>query len=457
MNDFRTFARRASALAVLGLLLGASLAAAEPVRKSELRKSGLSAARPFSSFACVTQGIACNTTVSGELTADDCPYLDPDSGVPDGSVYDAWTFPATAGQTVQITMRSDFVDSFVLLFDPRLADGSASPADSFLEFNDDGAGGNDARINFQIDTSGTYTIWANSFDPFNVGGAGPYNLQLVCSGGPSTCTSNSTTLCLNNGRFRVQAIFSAPSLGITNAPAQAVPLTGDTGYFWFFSANNVEIVLKAVDGRAFNNHFWVFYGALSNVEYTITVTDTSTGAVKPYHNTAGNLASVADTAAFAGSGAGASPEEEGASTAGTSPAIDKVVWAESARIARLLSPETSQACTANATTLCLNNGRFQVQAIFSAPTLGITNAPAQAVPLTGDTGYFWFFSANNVEIVLKAVDGRGFNNHFWVFYGALSNVEYTITVTDTVTGAVKPYHNTAGNLASVADTAAFVP
>jgi hypothetical protein len=60
-----------------------------------------------------------------------------------------------------------------------------------------------------------------------------------------------------------------------------------------------------------------------------------------------------------------------------------------------------------------------------------------------------------VEIVLKAVDGRAFNGFFWVFYGALSDVQYTITVTDTVTGAVKTYANAQGNLASVADTAAF--
>jgi hypothetical protein len=116
-----------------------------------------------------------------------------------------------------------------------------------------------------------------------------------------------------------------------------------------------------------------------------------------------------------------------------------------------------QACTADATTLCLNGGRFQVRTIFSAPTLGITDAPAQAISLTSDTGYFWFFSANNVEVVLKAVDGRAFNGFFWVFYGALSDVKYTITVTDTVTGAVKTYENAASHLASVADTAAFTP
>ncbi|MEO8348102.1 MAG: BACON domain-containing carbohydrate-binding protein [Acidobacteriota bacterium] len=115
---------------------------------------------------------------------------------------------------------------------------------------------------------------------------------------PDACTQNATTLCLNNGRFQVRAIFSTAS--ITNGPAQAVPLTGDTGYFWFFSANNVEITLKVVDGRTFNGFFWAFYAALSDVAYTITITDMDTGAVKTYSNPQGSLSSVADVAAFAG-------------------------------------------------------------------------------------------------------------------------------------------------------------
>ena len=41
-----------------------------------------------------------------------------------------------------------------------------------------------------------------------------------------------------------------------------------------------------------------FYGELSNVEYTITVTDSQTGIVKTYFNPSGTLGNVADTAAF---------------------------------------------------------------------------------------------------------------------------------------------------------------
>jgi hypothetical protein len=417
--------------------------ASSPEASLRLHKSAIRAARgiqPSQSFACTTLGTGCNTTVTGSLTSDDCKLAF------DQSFYDAWTVQVTAGQTVQITQTASF-DAYLILFDP---------AGNEVDENDDGPGlGTNARISFTADQSGTYTIYANSRE---AGETGNYSLEVTCNTvGPQTCVANATTLCLNNGRFKVTAIFSAPSLNITNAPAQAVPLTSDTGYFWFFSASNVELVLKAVDGRTFNGFFWVFYGALSDVEYHITVTDTTTGAVKPYNNTAGHLASVADTAAFPGGGAAASSASAAPESSLSLPAIDAAVRKESAAVMHFLSASAADACTANDTTLCLNGGRFQVRTIFSAPSLGITNAPAHAVPLTSDTGYFWFFSASNVELVLKAVDGRTFNNHFWVFYGALSDVEYTITVTDMVTGAIRTYSNTAGHLASVADTAAFVP
>jgi hypothetical protein len=78
----------------------------------------------------------------------------------------------------------------------------------------------------------------------------------------------------------------------------AVPLRDRTGAFWFFRPENLELLVKAIDGRAINGRWWFFYGALSNVGYTITVTDTASGAVRTYQNPPGQLASAADTAAF---------------------------------------------------------------------------------------------------------------------------------------------------------------
>jgi len=113
--------------------------------------------------------------------------------------------------------------------------------------------------------------------------------------------AGSTVLRLGNGRFGVEVAWRALSTGATGV-GQAVPITSDTGYFWFFNSANVELVVKVLDGRPVNGKFWVFYAALSNVEYTITVTDTRTGAVKTYFNPEGQLASVADTVAFSDAG-----------------------------------------------------------------------------------------------------------------------------------------------------------
>ena len=71
--------------------------------------------------------------------------------------------------------------------------------------------------------------------------------------------------------------------------------------------------------------------------------------------------------------------------------------------------------------------------------------------------YFWFFSSNNVEMVVKAVNGCGFNTRYWVFAGGLTNVNVVMTVTDTHTGAVRNYVNGQGTpFQPNQDTGAFV-
>lgn len=249
------------------------------------------------------------------------------------------------------------------------------------------------------------------------------------------CTASDTDLCLNGGRIRVTVAWRdfAGNTGL----GRAVPLTSDTGYFWFFDPANVEVVLKVLDGRPLNGNFWVFYGALSTVEYVISVTDTETGVRKTYVNPSGNLASAADVDALPAPLAASRTEEE------------------KAPAGRPREPlfATAAACAPSATGLCLNGSRFQVEVTWKdfAGNTGV----GHPVPLTSDTGYFWFFDPANVELIIKVLDGRPLNQSWWVFYGALSSVEYRVTITDTVTGAIKTYTNPSGNLGSVADTSAF--
>jgi hypothetical protein len=258
------------------------------------------------------------------------------------------------------------------------------------------------------------------------------------------CNSSSTALCLSAGRFEVTVAWT--DFQGNHGDGQAIPLTADTGYFWFFTNTNVELVVKVLDARAINGHFWVFYGALSNVHYEITVRDSQTGDVQVYDNPSGQFASTGDTLAFPPSATtpllaaqslvappvGREIDESGVVSAG---------W------------DSAAACTPSPTALCLSGGRFRVEAAWK--DFQDNTGVGHAVGLTGDTGYFWFFSSANVEAVVKVLDARVLNDHFWVFYGALSNVQYTLTVTDTVTGIVKTYSNPSGLFASVGDTLAF--
>ncbi|HZF11806.1 MAG TPA: sialidase family protein [Thermoanaerobaculia bacterium] len=261
---------------------------------------------------------------------------------------------------------------------------------------------------------------------WQVAGAG-----IVLSPPPAgACLPSDSVLCLEAGRFALRVHWA---LGDgTGGDAHVSPLTDGGGGFWFFSPESVELVVKMVDGRPVNGRFWLFGGALSDVAYTLTVTEVATAKVRTYINPRGRLASFADTNAFAVAG-------------DASPAVGAPF------VAAPTATPAGASCVPAADTLCLAASRFAVRVSWRLP--GIASTSATAVPLFQNTGAFWFFAAGNPELVVKILDGRALNGHFWVFFAGLSGVDSTVTVTDTATGATKTYHHPEGAPASSADTA----
>ncbi len=103
-------------------------------------------------------------------------------------------------------------------------------------------------------------------------------------------------LLFHDGRFRAELDWS-DSQG-NSGRGRAAALTQEAGYFWFFRSGNVEVVLKVLDARALNGCFWVFGGSMSNVGYTISVTDTETQELGTYVNPQGQFSNIGDTFAF---------------------------------------------------------------------------------------------------------------------------------------------------------------
>jgi plastocyanin len=77
-----------------------------------------------------------------------------------------------------------------------------------------------------------------------------------------------------------------------------------------------EVFVKMLDARAIGQDFWLFWGGLTDLTYTLTVRDTVRGTVKQYHNpvTDSLVCLGADTSGFAGAGGTTTPTPPPAST-----------------------------------------------------------------------------------------------------------------------------------------------
>lgn len=131
------------------------------------------------------------------------------------------------------------------------------------------------------------------------GTSNPATQAVTVAQPPATCQANPTTLCLQGHRFSVTTAFRTAA-GATGS-GNAVGLTADSGYFYFFDPNNVEVVTKVLNACVdpFQS-YWVFAAGLTNVEVTLTVIDTSNGTVKTYRNPLGTpFQPIQDTSAFA--------------------------------------------------------------------------------------------------------------------------------------------------------------
>ncbi|MGH9442050.1 MAG: CARDB domain-containing protein, partial [Thermoanaerobaculia bacterium] len=122
-------------------------------------------------------------------------------------------------------------------------------------------------------------------------------INVLGSSGQS-CVPSGAVLCIDgqpgDRRYQIQANFQTAQGGGSSGNGHAIPLSslGIThgGLFWFFSADNPEITIKVLPTCSFSSHPWVFASALTNVAFTITVTDMKTGVRSTYTNADGHLA-----------------------------------------------------------------------------------------------------------------------------------------------------------------------
>ena len=158
--------------------------------------------------------------------------------------------------------------------------------------------------NFSAGQTGTFRVRARNAN----GNSGYSNEASATTPGGNTggpCVASATTVCLLSDRFRVSIGFinqfanpPAPGnfLGAKLVPGVQNP---DVATFGISSPQAIEVVVRIQDTRPFGlNRFDVYYGGLTDLEYTVTITDTQTGTTRTYRNPPGTVGGGVDRTSF---------------------------------------------------------------------------------------------------------------------------------------------------------------
>jgi PKD repeat protein len=321
----------------------------------------------------------------------------------------------------------------------------------------DGGSANGSSASHSFGSTGTFPVTLSVAAPSCTSPActDVTTLDVVVGGGSGACVANASTLCLLDGRFEVSVHFRDHHNGDQEGDGKVMPFphTAQTGAFWFFRPTNVELLVKMVDNSTDPEHpaFWVFYGALTDVEYWLTVYDTEGDVTREYHNLPGTVCGDGDTGAF--------PQGNGGGF-GTGTLIAAPLGGMEIVPAPALEPvdgAVTGTCVPSSDHLCLLDNRFQVEVAFYDQHNDQTG-DGVAIAGTNQAGFFWFFNQNNLELVVKMVDATSQPTpRFWVFWGGLSDVQYTVDVTDTLSTQTWRYTNPPGNICGGYNLGAFSP
>lgn len=255
-------------------------------------------------------GATLGSPSTATLTVVDNDQAAPDAGAL-GFASSAFQASEAAGQTTITVTRSGGTDGAVSV-DWATSDGSASAGNDYAAGSGTlaWANGDGSSKSFTVqlfddaESEGAETIHLMLSGPTGGAALGTSSATLTLTDDETGggCVADATTFCLNkDGRFRVQVEFADFAGNRDFAKAFDIGKR-DSGLFYFFNEDNIEVLIKVLDACNAPDFetYWVFYAATTNLELTVTVTDTVTATTKVYTNELGQAAApVVDTAAFA--------------------------------------------------------------------------------------------------------------------------------------------------------------
>ena len=246
----------------------------------------------------------------------------------------------------------------------------------------------------------------------------------------------------------------------------------ESGLLYFFDRDNAEVLIKVLDGCGVNGHRWVFVAPVTTLALNLEVLEVGTGRRWRYQNPRGGqtAATRSDTAAFPCDATAAS---WAASSLTGGPDVLQQVGPEALRQGgRAIGPwdrrgfDASEvtglrrAAEAGKGTNCVPGGpaltlRGGYKVSMCYETEGeVGDARDWGLDST-QSGLLYFFDRNNVEVLIKVLDGCGVNRHRWVFVAPVTTLAFNLHV-ESPDGQRWTHTNRLGRTADTkADTSAF--
>jgi PKD repeat protein len=261
-------------------------------------------------------------------------------------------------------------------------------------------------------------------------GGYPVTLTVTSSRGSATSsrilsvTASETLRLMNSHPFDITLTARDPRTGTTGT-GQVVSQNDIYGTFSIpaitGNAGNPEVIVKMVDASGIGQSYWVFYGALTDLTYTLSVREVATGMTKSYNDArvGSTVCGSFDTSGF------------GPASVGTEPAV----WSGVTPIPTQASEDTLTLISAHPFNITLSatdprtGTTGQGQVISQNDIFGIFSIPG----ITGNAG--------NPEVIVKMVDASGIGQNYWVFYAALTDLNYTLAVKEAATGNTKSFND----------------
>ena len=234
--------------------------------------------------------------------------------------------------------------------------------------------------------------------------------------------------------------------------------SAESGLLYFFDRDNAEILIKVLDACAVNGHRWVFVAPVTDVALNLEVREVSTGKRWRYRNPAGKTADTkSDTAAFpcdaAAASWGASSRGAGDWSAAPPGTVGSVRSTGATRRSEAAAVGAETDCTPEGPVLSLKDG-YGVSMCYETAE-GVTGQAMDWELDSRQSALLYFFDPNNVEVLIKVLDGCGVNGHRWVFVAPVTDLAFNLYV-ESPAGERWIHRNRLGQTADAAgDTSAF--